>query len=780
MATIAATPRPATVQSFVMRLFGVGVVIFLANAGLLVLQLVAPRLLAPFLGSSLETWTCIIGSFLAGIAAGNAVGGRIADARPNTWKLALYLGLGAIGAVWMIAMPQLLESTGIHKYLPLGLRIPVLAAVLCFPVALVLSMLTPLAIRLGVPNVGSTGGVAGLIFALSTLGCLLGNYLTGFYLIPHLFINDIVLAVAGLFLATAVGVLVLFQGGSPPTTTSSDNQPEHTKSVEAAPVRAVLPMQFACTIVFLCSFAGMTLELVSFRLMAQILGVSLYTWTGIIGVMLAGTALGNFLGGRVADWAGKKSRQFSVDWLATSMILSGLLCVLSLVLFSLVVRYSLFMEMGLINRILATTFMLFFLPMFFLGTISPQVIRLAVSNLAEAGRVAGRVYAYSTLGAIAGTFASGYFLISTIGTVYTLLLCAILPLAGLLLIRAVFNNAVLRYGTSIAMGAVVGGIILQSYADGGSVRETNYYTIRVTSVRKMVPSTLTAEWEPLAAVAGPVAANDIHHFRELVLDHLIHSVVDLDDPDHLHYRHEQIQVEMVYRVAAAKPEEQRVLVIGGGGYTFPRSVRGRVPSAQVDVVEIDPGVTEVAYSQLGLDKKLGITPYHMDGRQFVAEKAKPGSYDLVTLDAVNDYSVPSHLMTREFNEAVKKCLTPDGVYLVTVIDLVSHGKLWKAAIHTLRESYAHVALLFPENSFNEEHPELMGRSIMVIYASNSPLDDAALNKIMLQATRQASRSTIVPSEIVNKLLADGKKLILTDQFAPVDYLMADVFKDRNK
>src|SRR6266540_4845097 len=64
------------------RLVGVGAVVFFANAALLVLQLVASRLLAPFIGSDLYTWTSIIGVFLTGIALGNAYGGKLADRYP--------------------------------------------------------------------------------------------------------------------------------------------------------------------------------------------------------------------------------------------------------------------------------------------------------------------------------------------------------------------------------------------------------------------------------------------------------------------------------------------------------------------------------------------------------------------------------------------------------------------------------------------------------------------------------------------------------------------------
>src|SRR5262245_40025676 len=108
-------------------LVGLGAVVFLANAGLLVLQLLAGRFLAPFIGSSVETWTCVIGVFLTGIALGNHYGGRIADRSPSTRTLATLLALGAVASLSMILWWALLWSTEIDRVLPLGPRIPILA-----------------------------------------------------------------------------------------------------------------------------------------------------------------------------------------------------------------------------------------------------------------------------------------------------------------------------------------------------------------------------------------------------------------------------------------------------------------------------------------------------------------------------------------------------------------------------------------------------------------------------------------------------------------------------
>jgi len=170
----------------------------------------------------------------------------------------------------------------------------------------------------------------------------------------------------------------------------------------------------------------------------------------------------------------------------------------------------------------------------------------------------------------------------------------------------------------------------------------------------------------------------------------------------------------------------------------------------------------------------------------------------VSLDAVNDYSVPGHLLTRECNEAVKKTLKKDGVYLVTVIDLVPDGKLWKAAFHTLKESFKHVHLTMPEGDVETAREVAakrlgrpvvadddvtiadaihgMDRAVVVLYASDSPLDLSALDRTVRARTDTASDTFVLSDALTQELLAREKPLILTDQFCPVDNLMATVFR----
>lgn len=785
----------ASVPLPVGRLLGVGAIIFAANAALLVLQLVAGRLLAPFIGSSLETWTSIIGVFLTGIALGNGFGGRIADRYPTPRALAVLLICGALAALWMFAFPQILNATGLHLVLPLSARIPVLAFALCLPAGLVLSLLTPLAIKLGLPDVAHTGRVAGLIFALSTLGCLLGNYLTGFYLLPLFTVNALV------FVSAGVLVVLAFAAAAMPKTGEEVSEPDASAAPPEAPAMETNPHAFsdiriAYLVVFLASFCGMALELTASRVLAYHLGVSLFTWTGIIGVMLAGTAVGNFTGGQLADRVNRGERNPRTALAATLCLAAGG-TVFMFVALALVTRYEPFAEWNPITEVLGWTFALFFLPMFVLGFVSPQVIRLAVPDVARVGQVAGRVYAWSTAGAIVGTFAAGYFLLSALGTYKTVLVLSMVLVLTSLLVAKVWEKDLLLYLFAIVLGGIVGGFILSSsqrISDTVALVESNYYTIRVGR--------------------APVESHE--NALSLNLDKLLHSVVDPTDPSFLYYKHEHIQVEFLYRAQAlagpgAPPPKS--LVIGGGGYTYPRYVAELMSGPEVDVVEIDPAVTRVARDYLGLEEGPRLKAHHMDGRQFVAERAAPGSYDLVVQDAVNDLSVPAHLMTKEYNDAVKRTLKPNGAYLLTIIDTISYGKLWRSAMATLKQSYPaeNVVLIasvpIPEAGTEAGKDWEDNRQVMVIYASDKPVDFEALRAAqpLIRVPRDPDElagfvriagglgfalpprerephvfTHIIPAARLKPFIDADPGVVLTDQFCPIDNLMAEVFRQRKK
>jgi spermidine synthase len=106
-------------------------------------------------------------------------------------------------------------------------------------------------------------------------------------------------------------------------------------------------------------------------------------------------------------------------------------------------------------------------------------------------------------------------------------------------------------------------------------------------------------------------------------------------------------------------EPSRILVVGLGGGTMPMFLRKHYPDAQIDAVDIDPDVVNVAREYFGFKEDARLRAHVGDGRQFVERAREP--YDVIFLDAFGTRNVPPHLATVEFMRAVRKAVKPSGV-----------------------------------------------------------------------------------------------------------------------
>lgn len=163
------------------------------------------------------------------------------------------------------------------------------------------------------------------------------------------------------------------------------------------------------------------------------------------------------------------------------------------------------------------------------------------------------------------------------------------------------------------------------------------------------------------------------------------SVVKLDDPDYI-----ALPYAKVIQVGLALPEDpKRVLIVGLGGGTIPRFLRHHFPDLVIDVVELDPAVVEVAQSHFGFEMDGKMHVFVADGRKFI-EESEP-VYDVIYLDAYGADSVPYALTTRQFLEAVRKALTPDGVVAGNVWSSRSN-RLYDSMIRTYQHVFGQVAI----------------------------------------------------------------------------------------
>jgi spermidine synthase len=452
-------------------------------------------------------------------------------------------------------------------------------------------------------------------------------------------------------------------------------------------------------------------------------------------VVLAGISLGNYIGGWLAD------RRASLRLLGIVYMLAALTC-LGVLWVNRVDRVTPG-DFPIVVEIVALTAALFFVPCTILGMISPIIAKLAVSDLAKTGSTVGKIYAAGALGSIVGTFITGFWLIAWLGT-HTIVWGVAL---FLLTLGMIFILGGRWFSFAASALIVIGGTwyaINQSWLTSPCVRETNYYCIKINEEEQ--------EGEQV---------------RLLVLDHLVHSYVSLTDPRRLVYGYEKMYSEVTaYRAQRGNP--LRTLMIGGGGYTFPRYVEAQYPGSEIRVVEIDPGVTRVAFDLLALRRDTRILTHNEDARLFFA-RPPDARYDLVFGDAFNHYSVPYHLTTKEFNDRVRAWLVDDGMYVVNIID-GPYGEFVRAYTHTLQQTFRYVYVAPGIRAWREH-----SRSTFVLVGTDTPLD--------LEELRQYGSgylaSQILDADEISKLLTEAPVVLLTDQFAPVDNMLASVFREES-
>ncbi len=174
--------------------------VFTASMCLMIIELVAGRIMAPFLGNSLYTWTSVIGVVLSGITLGNYAGGVLAE-RGARWKSVamLFAFAGFAAAVsYYVFSPAADVIRGLA--LPIPAATLVFALVGFFPVSLLLSMITPIVITASLKTLEKTGTTVGKIYAVSAAASIAGTFAAGYLLIPLLGVKTIVMTVSAVLL----------------------------------------------------------------------------------------------------------------------------------------------------------------------------------------------------------------------------------------------------------------------------------------------------------------------------------------------------------------------------------------------------------------------------------------------------------------------------------------------------------------------------------------------------------------------------------------------------
>jgi spermidine synthase len=488
--------------------------------------------------------------------------------------------------------------------------------------------------------------------------------------------------------------------------------------------------------IFLSSAFLLVLEILAGRLIAPYVGVSLYTWTTVIGVILAGLSLGNWLGGLWADRGGNELAA------GTTLALAGLFSLAILFLLTLVAPLIEAREMALLGASFVYVLALFFMPAMLLGVVNPLLTTLALRLDRRTGHIVGRMHALAALGSILGTFVTGYWLIQYLGTRSVIIVTAL----GLFLLAIPFFRRSTRLVPAAIVASAAALVLVTAARNGFSNpcdRESNYFCIRVVDESDRVPFGVA---------------------RSLVLDHLVHGTNHQGEPGLLLAPYVQLMDELALEhFGTDRAETLRWFFAGGGAYTLPRSVRDRTPAAAVTVAELDPLVTRTAEERLFLQTR-GMRVVHADARTVLKREASQ-RYDVIVADAFHDIAIPYHLVTFEHAQLVKSRLAPDGLYLLNVVDAFPDPRLVKSIMKTLDESFAHVHV------WMDMAPPDAERLTFVISAS----DRREPPEVLIAQRGLDQRWLRVTEPMHTTGTAFSRLPILTDDSVPVERLIAPFY-----
>ena len=504
--------------------------------------------------------------------------------------------------------------------------------------------------------------------------------------------------------------------------------------------------------VFFSSGCIMTLGLVASRLVARDLGSSLYTWTSILGIVLTGIAVGNYLGGRIAD------RHHARRALAVLFGLASGACVGIIVMNNAVGDWMWLWRLSWPAHVFIHVLLVFLVPSTLLGTIAPVVAKMALDRGLPTGRTIGDIYAWGAAGGIAGTFLAGFYLISTFGSV-----TIIWGIGAALLAMAVLYW--LSCWVLYVWAMIFVALIAMGMAPADWAREAG----TAAHLRQPAdPNLLYEDETPYCRVAVRQTSQRPDR-RVFMQDKLLCSEAVMGDATNLPYFYTRVFAGLTHGLSEGR-QNLSMMVIGAGGYAFPQYLKATWPSSRVEVVEIDPGVTAAATAAFGLDSNTAIRTINLDARNYVdqilpasSDREPAERYDFIYQDVINDHSAPFHLVTQEFNEKIARLLTDDGVYLINTYDT---GRFVGAVVGTARQTFPHVYVITSEVGLPSP------RDTFVVIAAKRQIDP---RKILAEHKRHLKFRLLNESE-VDRLQEQAGHAILTDDFAPVEHMLAPVVR----
>ncbi len=485
-------------------------------------------------------------------------------------------------------------------------------------------------------------------------------------------------------------------------------------------------------------FAGMSVmavELGASRLLAPYFSSSQIVWTIIIGTIMIAMALGNIMGGRWADKDPDPKKLYgriviAAIWIALIPAIGKyvILGISGLLVFTINTNF-------LVIAAFASCMVVFVFPLFLLGTVTPSLVKYTVDSLDDSGKVVGYLNASNTIGSIIGTFVPTFISIPSVGTSITFLIFA----GILLLLSIVYFISSKERSVKTVVGVII-FILACVFGHNGSF----------------------AFWQHDLTYEGESVYNYLQVYEDdnkvVLSTNVLFGVQSV-------YRKEKTLTGMYYDYAMAAPlmtgiydkEAADILILGMGTGTYATQCDRYFKNINVEGVEIDDKITDLAHTYFELNDNIKVTTY--DGRAYLNGLSDEEKYDVIMVDAYQDITIPFQMSSVEFFSLVKKHLIDDGVMVVNM-NMKSDGEngINEYLADTIAKVFSSIYTVDVDRNTNRE-----------LFASN---DDGIIDKLSESIKRCDDNDLKNMMEKTYASLKEYKagELILTDDKAPVELL----------
>jgi spermidine synthase len=624
-------------------------VFLVSGAAGLAYEVVWTRALSLVFGVTAFAAASVLAAYMGGLALGSWLFGRRIDRGGN--PLLLYALLEAGIGLYALLVPTLFELLHwpyllLHR---LDLSYPVfafgrglLAALVLLVPTLLMGGTFPILVRFFVTSRRDVGLGTATLYAVNTLGAILGCLLAGFLLIERLGLVGTTRLAAGVNLAVAAAAALLGWGSRAGAAGAREDVAGPGEPAGAAP--AARRIVLVC--IGLSGFAALGYEVLWARALLRYLYNSTYAFTTMLSTFLLGIAVGSAV---YAVWLRRSRRPLLV--FAVLELLAGLGFVVSAIAFEQLGQLTgAGIAQGSIRSFsdsLAAMFVraacILLLPTLFLGAALPLATEVCARGLATVGGMVGRVYAVNTLGAILGSLLTGFVLIPAAGMQGTLIVLVGVNLAcaaALLLAEpAPVRRRALAGGIALgllpaALFAIPRDLFRRTFVSAGE--SLVFYREGATDTVGVVDSSMgrTIVYEDRRGTAGTWTYRWNFFFGHLPL--LLHP-----------------------------GEPKRVLNICFGVGNSLSAAASHASVDQITSVELSPHVIDAAgyfwtNDRVVEDPRVRIVVD--DGRNFV--RTDGGSYDVIELEPPETFTAGViNLYTREFYRDAAARLAPDGVLI---------------------------------------------------------------------------------------------------------------------